>query len=439
MSDVSRRSFLKALGAGALGFAVRPGLARGLDKRLFPAAFASDVVQCYHDLATSGNTVNEPVVQMMMDESVMTLTGIRSVGEAWKSLFPGITNASVIGIKVVCTNRYLPSHPELIRCIANGLVQMDFGGTLFKRNNIVVWDRVDSELTNCGFTIYDGSDPDTMRCFGTNHSGVGYDYGTPLTVNGVTSYPSNIISQMVDYIINVPALKSHSISKVTLNLKSHYGSVNNASSLQHTSQCDPAIPHLNQQVRDIITPNDIQKVFIIDGLFGLYSGGPTGSPNCNPKFLITSRDIVACDCQGQNVINRERESHGLSPYDATHITTAAQSPYNLGTTEVNLIELNNVGTEETGTHRPVAGWLEVTPQPVRGRAAVEFALGRDSEVRLDLVDAAGRTRAAIHHGRMARGRHAVAWQTGGRVAAGTYFVRMSSRAGTMVRQVTVVN
>ncbi|MBM3322962.1 DUF362 domain-containing protein [candidate division WOR-3 bacterium] len=439
MSDVSRRSFLKAIGAGALGLAVRPGLAPGMEKRLFPAAFSSDVVQCYHDLATQGNAVNEPVVQMMMDESIMTLTGIRDIGEAWKSLFPGITESSVIGIKVVCTNRYLPSHPEVVRCIANGLAQMDFGGTLFKRNNVIVWDRVDSEMINCGFTIYDGTDPDTMRCFGTNHSGVGYDYGTPLTVNGVTSYPSNIISQMVDYIINVPALKSHGTSKVTLNLKTHYGSVNNASSLQHSNQCNPAIPHLNQQVRDVLTPNDIQKVFIIDGLFGLYSGGPTGAPNFNPKVLITSKDIVACDYQGQNVINRERESQGLSRYNATHITTAAQSPYNLGTTEVNLIELNNVGIEEPGARRPVEGLLQVAPQPVRGRAAVEFALGRDSEVRLDLVDAAGRTQAAIHHGRMARGRHTVAWQTGGRVAAGTYFVRMSSRAGTKVRQVTVVN
>jgi hypothetical protein len=424
MSDISRRGFLKALGAGALGLAIRPKLAHALDKSLFSGSFASDVVQCYHDLATSGNTINEPVVQMMLDESIMTLTGIRDVGEAWKSLFPGITESSVIGIKVVCTNRYLPSHPEVVRCVANGLAQMVLGGSFFKRNNIVVWDRIDSEMTNCGFTIYDGTDPDTMRCFGSDHPGVGYDYGTPLTVNGVTSYPSNIISQMADYIINVPALKSHGTSKVTLNLKSHYGSVNNASSLQHTSQCNPAIPHLNQQIRDVITPNDIQKVFIIDGLFGLYSGGPTGAPNFNPKLLIVSRDIVACDYQGQNVINRERESHGLGRYDATHITTAAQPPYSLGTTEVNLIELNNVGVEEPAARRPVEGLLEVTPQPVRDRATVGFVISRDSHVSLDLVDAAGSTRASLYNGRL---------------SAGTYFVRLNSRTGTRVRQVTVVN
>ena len=43
----------------------------------------------------------------------------------------------------------------------------------------------------------------------------------------------------------------------------------------------------------------------------MYSGGPSGPPNFNPKLILMSRDPVACDKQGQNVINVEREKMKL--------------------------------------------------------------------------------------------------------------------------------
>ena len=436
IKDVSRRDFLKYLGIGALGFVARPRLLSALEKGVVPVSFASDVVQCFHEQATSGSTINEPILQMMVDESVMVLSGIRDVGEAWKSLFPGITEASVINIKVNCTNRYLPSHPETVNCIVNGLVQMNIGGASFKKNNVIVWDRLDSEMTNCGFTIYAGNDPGTVRCFGSNHSGVGYDNGVPLNVNGVTSYPSRVLTQMSNYLINLAVLKTHSSANVTLCLKNHFGSVNNASSLQHTSGGSSAIPSLNQQIRDVITPNNIQKLFIVDGLFGLYSGGPTGSPNFNPKLLLMSRDIVACDFQGQNVINAERVNHGLSQLNAAQITNAAQPPYSLGSTDINLIEINNIGVEEGGAPARDSR-LEVMPQPLRESARVGFSLARASNVAVDLVDASGRTASPVYSGRLSAGRHEVAWH--GRLPGGTYFVRVRSASGTRARKVAVVN
>ncbi|MBM3323578.1 DUF362 domain-containing protein, partial [candidate division WOR-3 bacterium] len=272
MKDLSRRDFLKFLGIGAVGLAARPRIASALKHGLAPAVFASDVVQCFHEEATSGNTINEPVVQMMMDESVMALAGVRDVGEAWKSFFPGITEASIIGIKINCINRYLPTHPEVARSMVNGLAQMNFGGTLFPKNNIIVWDRTDSELTSSGYTIYTGSDPSQVRYVGTNHSGFGYDTGVTFNVNGSNQNPSRILSQMVDYLVDAAVLKTHSQGNVTLCMKNHYGSVHNPGGLQHSSGCSPAIPSLNQQIRDVVTPNNIQKLFVIDGLFGLYSG-----------------------------------------------------------------------------------------------------------------------------------------------------------------------
>jgi len=71
---------------------------------------------------------------------------------------------------------------------------MEFASEYYKKNNIIVWDRTDWELRNAGYAIYDENDQDTVRCFGTNHSGVGYDYSCPLDVAGGPTYPSRILS-----------------------------------------------------------------------------------------------------------------------------------------------------------------------------------------------------------------------------------------------------
>jgi uncharacterized protein (DUF362 family) len=413
-------------------------LLSAFERGLSPLADASDVVQCFHEGATSGSDINEEVVQMMVDESIMALARIRNVGEAWKTIFPGITDTSIIGIKVNCASPQTPTNPEVVRCICNGLAQMDVG-TLFKKNNIIVWERTNSELAAAGFTKYTGSDPDTVRCFGSNESGYGFDSGVTLNVNGSSQNPSKILSQTIDYLISAAVLKTHSQGVVTLNLKNHYGSVHNASGLQHSSGCSPAVPSLNQQIRDVITPNNIQKLSFIDGLFGMYSGGPGGSPNFNPKLILMSKDPVACDKQGQNVINVERALHSLPALDANQIKVAADPPYSLGSLDINLIELNNVGVGEAGRPVPGDGLFEVSPDPVRDHATVTFAVSREGPVSLELLNAAGRTEARLFAGTLDKGKHNVDWRAGRKLAGGTYFLRLNSAGATKVRKVMVVN
>ena len=439
MKEVSRRDFLKYVGAGTLGLVARPKLLPAFEGRLFSPFDPSDVVQCFHEGATSGSTINEPVVQMMVDESIMALAGIRNVGEAWKTVFPGITETSVIGIKVNCASRQTPTTPAAMRCICNGLAQMDFGGSLFKKNNIIIWERTNSELTAAGFTKYTSTDPDTVRCFGSNEAGYGFDPSITLNVNGSNQNPSKILSQTINYLINAAVLKTHSQGVVTLTMKNHYGSVHNASGLQHYSGCSPAIPSLNQQIRDVITPNGIQKLFFIDGLFGMYSGGPSGPPNFNPKLLLMSKDPVACDKQGQNVINAERVFHSLSPLDAAQIRVAADPPYSLGSLDINLIELNNVGVGESGRPVPGDGMFEVSPDPMRDHTTVTFAVSRPGPVSLELMNAAGRTEARLFAGTLQKGKHSINWRAARRLAAGTYFLRLNHAGATRVRKVMVVN
>jgi hypothetical protein len=433
MKDISRRDFLKYLGAGAAGLVVNPKLSVGFPD---PKPLHSTVVQCYHVNATTGSAINQSVVQVMMDASIKALTGLSDVGEAWKSVFPGITASSVVSIKVNCFTE-LPTHPAFANCIVGGLTQMMFGGTPFDPYQVVVWDLTDAHLTgNGGYTI-NYNTPGQMRCFGSDHSGVGYDT-LSLNVNGVTSHPSRILSQLSDYVIDAAVLKTHSMSTVTLNLKNHYGSVNNPGSIHGTGDCDPEIPSLNQQIRDVLTPTGRVKIYIIDGLFGLYSGGPGGSPNCNPKKLIMSLDPVACDTQGQIAINVERASHGLGAVNAPHIVTASQSPYNLGDTDITLIEINNPQAveEQDAVQR---GALKVAPNPFRDGTVITLNQTRAGYSYLDLIDAAGRVCDRIFAGPMAAGKHRIDYHCPRRFAAGTYFIRLYFNDRTTTRKVTVLN
>ena len=435
MNEISRRDFLRYLGVGAIGLIVKPKFSFAQKKNGFRA---SDVVQCFDENATSGSIINESVVQIMTDESIKTLTGIDDVGEAWKSIFPGIYEDSVIGIKVNCLFQ-ITTHREFVYCIVDSLAQMQFGGVPFKKNNIIIWDNQDNLLVGNGnYTIYDGTDPNTVRCFGKNHPGVGYD-PLDLYVNGVTSNPSHILTLLCDYIINGAVIKDHSISQITLTLKNNYGSINNPGSL-HGGQCNPYIPSLNQQIRDVITPNNKQRIFIIDALFGCYYGGPGGSPNFNPKMLLMSFDPVACDYQGQNLINEERADHGFYQYNAPHITTAAQPPYNLGTTDINLIEINNPSyIEESKTIISAHGVLKISPNPFRRQTSITFTLTHRSSVHLDLVNVTGRIVANIYSGELTKGSHRINYNVNKNLAAGTYFLRYHGMGDTIIKKVAILN
>lgn len=440
MRDISRRDFIKYCGLGTLGLLVKPTLSCAKDLNIDP--LRSEVIQCFHEDANTGSTINESVVQIMMDESIKTLTGITDVGAAWKSIFPGITENSVITIKVNVINEYLPTHPEFANCIVNGLAQMQFGIHHFTRNNIIIWDRTDWELVDANYTIYDGSDPNTARCFGTDHSGIGYNYSMPFDVDGVTSYPSRILTDMTDYLVNAAVLKDHNGATVTLTMKNHYGSVNNPGSLHNGASytCNPDIPALNQQIRDVVVPNNIQKIFIIDGIFSKVNWGPSGPPNCNPKKLIMSFDQVACDSQGQNVINQERQLMGYGTISAPHIQTAALAPYNLGSTEVDLIEINNPTViNEFKPSTPAHYSLQIAPNPVRSKTTISFTLPRPSAVRIELINTTGRVEDRIFSGDLSQGQHRVAYDIKRHLTSGNYFVRLHDRGGNVLRKITILN
>jgi hypothetical protein len=332
--NITRRDFIKLLSGTTGGLPlIYPTIFNPLTKRSKAINHnLSRVVVVIDQNATSGSIINLAVVQTMIDEGIKVLTGIRSPGEAWLSIFPGITSSSVIGIKVNSFNYKLPAHPEVALATANSIRSMRVGGSPFNPNNILLWDRYDEELTASGYAINTG---DTgFRCFSTQNPVVGgNDYSVDLQVHDVITHPSKIITNLCNFLISLSCLKNHEHAGITLGMKNYIGAISDFS-LMHPNQCDPYIPALLRQFQDLF--GDIHRISIIDALFGTSVHGQGADPEFTYNGIILGTDPVAVDYVGMKIL----EDHGCPTIDDAHyVASAASEPYHLGTDDPELIEL----------------------------------------------------------------------------------------------------
>ena len=419
LRGIDRRTFLKIVSiTGAAGLVYPQRLLSGI-----APLDLSRVVIIEDASATSGTTIDANVAQSMVNCGIMNLAQAFDVGEAWKTLLPGVSETSIIAIKVNCINSSMPSHPAVAYAIANAISQMDFDGTPFPENNIIIFDRTNGELNSSGYTL--NTTATGIRCFGTNESGVGYTAGT-YDVNGSSQRISTIVTGMADYMVNLSVLKNHSMAGVTLCLKNHYGTCNSPGSL-HGNDCDPYIPSLNA----LAPIRDKQKVHICDALLGIYSGGPGGSPQFAANALIMSQDIVAVDYQGREIL----AANGCTTLgDSHHIETAAGAPYNLGTNDPDQMDVVTI-TEPAGAGDG-AGLSSIMlqqnhPNPFSADTRIRFYLPGPEPVSMTVYDVSGRRVRRLIDNTVDAGWHEVPWAgdtDGGRMAAsGVYFCQLETR------------
>jgi uncharacterized protein (DUF362 family) len=417
--SLDRRTFLKIASLTGLGGLVFP---RNLLASMGPLDLVK-VVLIEDSNATTGMAVNAPVAQSMMDCGILRLTGQHDVGEAWKSLFTGIDTSKTIAIKVNCINSSLSTHPKVTNAIVDGLTRMMFGDTPFPENNIIVFDRKEGELQAAGYTI--NTSGTGVRCFATNTSGVGYSTET-YDVDNRTQTLSRIVTEMSDYIVNVSVLKNHSTAGVTLCMKNHYGTCNNPGGL-HGNQCDPYIPALNALDPPI---RNKQCIYICDALLGIYSGGPGGSPQFAANTLIMSRDIVAADYWGREIL----DDNGCSTISlAHHIDTAAGHPYYLGTNDPAQMDVEHI-IDASGIDSPVHNngvILEQNrPNPFMDRTSIGFHIPRPGTVTLTVFNPEGRQVRKLVDRSLSVGWHRLEWDgrtdAGQPASAGVYYCQLKT-------------
>lgn len=289
--------------------------------------------------------INASVVQDMLDNGIRAYTQKSDIGEAWKTLFPGINREKTISIKINCIARQnnprgLASHPEVVFGVVKGLSQMTFGGIPFPKNNIIIWDRSDFELKKSGYAI--NRSANGVRCFGTmqkisrdGRKTKGYNTSIRYSVNGVDQFLSDIIFQS-DYIINMSLLKNHVYAGATVSLKNHYGSCF-APRKMHGGQCDPYIAELNS-LKPI---REKQKLCICDAIFAIVRDGPMGGPQAAPNSLMFAQDPVALDTVATDMLMEHGANKWLKDH-ASHIKTAGSAPYHLGIYDPKRIDIIKV-------------------------------------------------------------------------------------------------
>jgi hypothetical protein len=279
-----------------------------------------------------GNYVNQQVVDEMTNQGIMTLTGQSTVSTAWQSLLPGYSAGKAIAIKVNFNNtggncddsdNQIDAIAEPVISLINGMIQAGV-----QQQDIWIYDalrrfptRFLNKLVNYQYVqLFDNG-----RCSSpaagftdTPTSRVNFNYGA-LTWRLLTDVLANCT-----YLINVPIMKDHGISPVTLGFKNHYGSIHQVigpnEELLH-ELIDPNHSNYDPNYSPLVVlnyhPYIREKTVLVvgDGLFGalgLTHAVPTrwaSFNNDSPNSLFFSRDPVAIDCVMFDVLDADPAYH----------------------------------------------------------------------------------------------------------------------------------
>ena len=308
-----RRTFLKASGAAAVG-ALMP-LGAGAAESQGGGKIARVVISSSAEHAGKSADLPVELVSRLVSEAVMKLTSKAAGEAAWKSLF---RLQDRVAIKVnTLAGPQLSTHPAVAAAVVSGIVSAGVAAS-----RIIVFDRSERELTRAGFKIQ--SDPSGVRYLGTDSEGFGL--GSEIITSGtVGSLWSRIVTDFATAIVNVPVMKDHDLSGVSLGMKNFFGVIHNPNKY-HDNGCDPYVADLS--VSPLI--RDRLRLVLIDGLTAQADGGPAYSEDGAFPYagLIAGTDPVATDRVGWAEIETIRAKLGRKPLQAAgrqprHIMTAA--------------------------------------------------------------------------------------------------------------------
>jgi uncharacterized protein (DUF362 family) len=273
-----------------------------------------------------GTGIDSARLLALLDRSVMAFYDRDSAREAWKQVArPG----EVIGLKVNClSGRGGSTSITLTEALIERLQQ-----TGIPARNIVIWDRLNSDLESAGFR------PGSQRVRTTGNDSAGYEEDLEM-YGSVGSLLSRTLTRTCDAVINLPVLKDHGIVGVTMAMKNLFGAIHNPNKY-HPNAGDPYIADVNM----LTAVRKKVRLTICDGIFAQYEGGPSYMPQWSWPFngLLVARDPVALDYTGWQIIEAKRAEKGFPTLktagrEPKYIATAADAIHQLGTNNPRRIE-----------------------------------------------------------------------------------------------------
>lgn len=294
----------------------------------------------------------------MVNRVVLGVTGQTDIGAAWNSL---VSPNDKIGIKISAAGGELfTTHHDVVNAIVDGLVAAGHA-----RSSILVWDRSIAGIKEAGYKR--GADGYQVRAITPRE---GYDaktaYTAPLlgkliwgdldykpdigndplsdTANtSSVSHFSRIISTDVTKIINVPVLSNSTTNGIAGCL--YNVTIPNLDNWRRFSQGggfgadSVAFIYNEPTIRSKVVLN------IMDGLLAQYGGGPQSQPNFAVHYatIYASKDPVALDTVALKRLNEWRAKGNFQPIGRLAGYVQAASQLGLGNSEMNRIQVRNVG------------------------------------------------------------------------------------------------
>jgi len=185
----------------------------------------------------------------------------------------------------------------------------------------------------------------------------------------------------------------------------------------------------------------------VTGKVALVNSGVVLAGNCpSGANIIDFVGYGSADCSegpapavaADNLTAEFRNSDGCDDSDRNSLDFALGSPAPRNSATPEHICSEWLAVEDGITNFTLGN---AVPNPMRGSAYIPFALPRESEVRIEVIDVQGRIAATLVNGRLPAGRHEAKWDGSGGAGAlppGIYLVRMRVAGAMLVRRVTLM-
>ena len=288
-----------------------------------------------------GDFVDQDVVDAMVDRGVIELTGAPSLAQAWQTLVPNYAPGKAIAIKVNFNNCFSCNQLGTVIDALVHPINPVIGGLLqaypnFQTRDIWVYDaaqaprppntsrmipgRFKDGCVYSGVRFFDGGCNETAGYTSTDPT-ADITWRNP---GDITTPPAAQVTDVLvnaAYLINMPIMKAHGGTKVTLSFKNHFGSIANCEPLHEwvwgshyggTSYNPMVDIYRNSHILDK-TVLTIGEALFGNWLDNYSKPAPWSTFGDNaPNSLLFATDAVAIDCVMCDLLHAESSLAGNS-------------------------------------------------------------------------------------------------------------------------------
>lgn len=305
----------RGLFTGIVGGAAAAAFGRRI---AFAAAEKTRIVRVEADRVWHGDTRDPQVVALMVNTGVMALTDQATLAAAWRSIFkPGMR----VGLKINLLGRPLVyTAPEVTDAVAAGVLMAGV-----KPEQVVVWDRWQNHFGPTRYKFGRGRLGESVE-----HGG-SYDRGRALRASGGVCSIDTIPVDRTDVTVNLPVLKDHGTSGVTLALKNIAFGCYDHHDRAHDNGCDPFIA---EACEHFVATTRVPLI-VLDATEGCFDDGPRPADRSRlwrENAIYVAADPVALDVVCRSVIMAKRAQKGLADKtrQSRHIETAIRKGLGVG-------------------------------------------------------------------------------------------------------------